>query len=63
MSSSAVPLAIPATLNPRLLALYGCEMPKRRIKEWMKSQHVVRIWKLVRRDEARRFNAMQGNGE
>jgi hypothetical protein len=29
----------------------------------MKSQHVVRIWKLVRRDEARRFNAMQGNGE
>ena len=33
---------IPATLNPRLLALYGCEMPKHYEKEWMRSYHVQR---------------------
>ena len=33
---------IPATLNPRLLALYGCEMPKYNEKEWMRSYHVRR---------------------
>ena len=33
---------IPATLNPRLLALYGCEMPKCNEKEWMRSYHVQR---------------------
>ena len=33
---------IPATLNPRLLALYGCEMPKYNEKEWMHSNHVQR---------------------
>ena len=33
---------IPATLNPRLLALYGCEMPKYNEREWMQSCHVRR---------------------
>jgi hypothetical protein len=33
---------IPATLNPRLLALYGCEMPKHYEKKWMRSYHVQR---------------------
>ena len=33
---------IPATLNPRLLALYGCEMPKCNEKKWMQSYHVRR---------------------
>ena len=33
---------IPATLNPRLLALYGCEMPKHYEREWMHSNHVQR---------------------
>ena len=33
---------IPATLNPRLLALYGCEMPKQHEREWMHSEHVRR---------------------
>ena len=33
---------IPATLNPRLLALYGNEMPKHHVREWMRSYHVRR---------------------
>ena len=33
---------IPATLNPRLLALYGYEMPKHHEREWMHSDHVRR---------------------
>ena len=33
---------IPATLNPRLLALYGNEMPKHHVREWMHSYHVRR---------------------
>ena len=33
---------IPATLSPRLLALYGCEMPKHHVREWMHSYHVQR---------------------
>ena len=35
----------PATLNPRLLALYGCEMPKYNEKKWMRSYHVRREFK------------------
>jgi hypothetical protein len=33
---------IPATLNPRLLALYGNEMPKRNPEDWMRSLHARR---------------------
>jgi hypothetical protein len=33
---------IPATLNPRLLALYGNEMPKHDPRDWMHSYHVQR---------------------
>ena len=36
---------IPATLNPRLLALYGNEMPKHHEREWMRSYHVRREMK------------------
>ncbi len=32
----------PATLNPRLLALYGNEMPKHDPRDWMHSYHVQR---------------------
>ena len=36
---------IPETLNPRLLALYGNEMPKHHVREWMRSYHVRREMK------------------